>query len=105
MLLIVSMLYIAKYISNSVLCNSDILQLNASMILRAYNYFHHISSFSLAEILYALKGLLMGLDIFALSTVNFYLDIVIIRQCRDVWQCTIRIEQARIRKSRTSPSH
>jgi len=33
MLLIASMLCIVKYISNGIFCNSDILQLNASMIL------------------------------------------------------------------------
>lgn len=37
MLLIVSLLYTAKCISNGVLCKADTLQVNASMILWAYS--------------------------------------------------------------------
>lgn len=43
-------------------------------------YFHQISSISVGETLYNLAGLLMGLDIFMLPTMNLYLDITIIWQ-------------------------
>lgn len=64
-----------------------------------------LSYLLLIGILYPLKGLLISLGIFVLFARNVYLAIIIIEQRCDVWQCTVRTKQTRIRRSGTSLFH
>lgn len=64
-----------------------------------------LSYLLLIGILYPLKGLLISLGIFVLFARNVYLAIIITEQRCDVWQCTVRTKQTRIRRSGTSLFH